>query len=212
MNHKDKYLSFIILLAIPVFVFIYYFTANFNVYGPTIQGDEGGYLSMAAAFSGYWVDNATSYMPGYSLLISPSFYWGEDPGSVFAIVKALNALMWSLSALLLVLFLREFNLDVKPSLNIYAVAFISMLYPAWAVFSGYSMSENAFVLVYMLTVYFSLKLSKYGGVYWIFFSLALVFLYFIHEKSIVVHISALIFALSILFIKKIKKLIIFYYR
>ncbi len=68
-------IDYMVQISLAVLVATLFFVVNIVVWGPTIQGDEGGYLSYAAAIAGYRVDNATSYYSGYSLLIAPAFYW-----------------------------------------------------------------------------------------------------------------------------------------
>ncbi|MBL4796435.1 MAG: hypothetical protein JKY50_03380 [Oleispira sp.] len=166
-----------------------FFVVNLNVWGPTIQGDEGGYLSYAAAFSGYMVDNATSYHPGYSILISPAFLWGDSPATVFLLVKFINSLLWG-GTTILVYNILKIAYSRESEKKLLAVALVSMLYPAWLSFSGYAFSENGFVLVYLLSVYLIFMMAQRGSLYWILFGLCLGFLFVIHPKSIPVLVAA----------------------
>src|SRR5690606_388518 len=73
--------------------------SNLSVRGPVIQADEGSYLANAAALAGFENDFASSYSAGYSLLISPVFFSGAQPSTIWIAVKAINAGIYFLLAL-----------------------------------------------------------------------------------------------------------------
>jgi hypothetical protein len=175
-----------------------FFFANWNIVGPSLYPDEGGYLGYAAGLAGFWKDAATSYGAGYSILLVPAFLRGGEPATVYMYIKLANSIMWGITALTLygVLQLVFPTISQKKRLGITAV---SLFYPAWIVWSGYVLSESAFILFYTLSVYFALRVIKNGGSFWLLWAVSLGYLFVIHQKSIVVLGSAIF--ISVLIVK-----------
>ena len=168
---------------------------------PNIQADESGYLINAAALAGFWIDAASSYHAGYSLFLVPAFWYGADPHMVFAFVKLINSFMWGASTLVLHSVLKMLFPFVNHWKIVSATA-ISLSYPAWITINGYAFSESAFVLFFMLSVYFALRVVKNGSYYWFAWGISLGYLFAIHPKSITVIMSAIIVAVLIVIPRK----------
>jgi hypothetical protein len=133
---------------VPALVLVGFFIASQGIGGPAYMSDEVGYLDKAATLAGSAVHLSTSWFAGYSILISPAFLVSSNPHVEWAIILALNALMWAGSAALLQYVLRR----THPRASRRAVtlaSFGAMLYPSWVSMSGYAFATSGFVLVFM---------------------------------------------------------------
>ena len=193
---QDKAIYFLALA-----ISIGFFIANWDITGPVYQADEGGYLANAAALAGYWPDAASSYHAGYSLLLVPAFWISDHPQTVFALVKLLNAILWGVTTLVLHASLKIFFPDIN-RWKLLGATIVAMIYPAWVTLSGYSFSESGFVLFYLLTIYFALRVINNGRYFWLLWALSLGYLYAIHPKALPVLASAFVAAVLIAKVKR----------
>jgi hypothetical protein len=166
-----------------LFSTLIFFLANWNVIGPFVQGDEGGYLANAATLAGYRIDSASSYHAGYSLLITPAFLIGGDPYIVFAFVKLFNSVMWGITILLVYAVLKISFKDAG-RWKLLGATTLAMLYPAWVTMNGYAMSESGFVLLYTLSVFLAFRVVRSGQYYWLLWAFSIGYLYTIHPKAL----------------------------
>jgi len=194
MNFDYKIYSWLV----PVLVTIIFFAFNYQIPYYTIQGDEGGYLSYAAAYAGFVIDNPTSYHSGYPFFISPAFWFGKSPEMVFLYIKLINSLMWGITTYLLIKIVELFYPD-ESKRNILLSTILGMFYPAWAVLAGYVFSENAYVMIYTFSVYSLFMIIKDKRIYWIIYSVCLALLFAVHAKSIPVLLSGLIASSMLVF-------------
>ncbi|MDI3498290.1 hypothetical protein [Archaeoglobus sp.] len=67
---------------------------NYKVLSPIVHNDELGYLTKAAAIAGYRMDMANDYFAGYSIVISPAFIIGQEPFSIWFVIKIINTTLF----------------------------------------------------------------------------------------------------------------------
>ncbi len=167
-----------------------FFLANWNISGPSVYPDEGGYLAYAAGLAGFWKDASTSYGAGYSILLVPAFGSGREPDTVYLYIKLINSIMWGITALTLYGILKQIFPTVSQK-KLLGITAVSLFYPAWIVWSGYALSESAFILFYTLSVYFAFRVLRNGKYFWLLWALSLGYLFLIHTKSVAVLGSAI---------------------
>jgi len=137
---------------------IAYILINLYVVGPAYLGDEIGYLSNAAFLAGHHSDGASSYYAGYSLLISPLFYFFTDARQVWAGILAVNGVMWGGTLYLVWSLLRTFVPDA-PEWKRLIVLVVIAAYPAYSTMSGYAFAQTAFALVFTAGMYSLVRLD-----------------------------------------------------
>ena len=118
---------------------------------PRIVIDEIAYLGMARGFAGAApvldFQNNWFYQPGYSLLISPAFWFGADPPeAAYRRVQVLNAALLALLPLALFTFLRRVGAGRRGAM---LAALVASLCPAMLVQARYAMPEVAFALAFV---------------------------------------------------------------
>lgn len=156
--------------------------------GPLYVADETGYLGNARYLSGKGVmPNMTGcafYHPGYSFLISPSYYLFSDPQKVYLSVLMINSFLISSLFLFLYYGLRKiFILDSKNSL---LASFTVCLYPAFLINSNIAVAENAIIPLFILPIIFLYSMIKRRSLWFgIFFGFSVSFLYTIHPRSLI---------------------------
>lgn len=121
------------------------------VTGPAYLRDEIGYLSNAAFLGGRYVDVASSYYAGYSLLLAPLFYMFDHPATVWRGVMIVNALLWGGTLALLHVLLRRLFPQVAPWQRGLALLLLAA-YPANLAMSSYAFSQSAVAFVFTASV------------------------------------------------------------
>ena len=177
--------------ALAILVTSAFFLANLPIAGPVYQADEGGYLANAAAIAGFSVDVASSYYAGYSLLLAPAFSLANSPESVYLVVKLINSLLWGGVALLAFRTLAMAFPTVARGRLLWCLL-VALLYPSWIVMSGYAFSSTAVVLTFILSAFWLLRIQSFGGMNWLWFAVAVGYLYSIHPSSAAIVVSSTI--------------------
>jgi len=158
---------------------------------PTVYPDEIGYLMNAAAIAGYQSDIATQYYSGYSLLISPAYFFGDSAESVYFYVKAMN------TAFFIGVFVVAFRLVVRlmpstPRMEVLLAVLVVSLYPPFLVYNSLALSESAYVFFFVLSAYLLSRLESWSYLGWVALALCLGVLFSIHPKSAPVLMSAIL--------------------
>jgi hypothetical protein len=156
--------------------------------GPIYVADETGYLGNARFLIGKGVMpnmvGSAFYHAGYSLLISPAFWFSSDPKEIYIFVLVINGLLTSSLLLFLFYWLKKFFLiDTKYSL---LASFTTCLYPAFLLNSNIAVSENALIPLWILPMIFLYLMIKHESFLWgILFGFSVSFLYTVHPRSLV---------------------------
>ena len=108
---------------------------NLGIEGPMIQADEGGYIANAAAIAGFLDNQANSYHPGYSLILSPAFLIADNPSSIWLGIKIINSILLFIGVLILWKLSFLLNSSASVGRRGMAVSLVS-LYPMWIVMVG----------------------------------------------------------------------------
>lgn len=170
------------------------FYVNGSIIGPMIQADESSHLLNAAAIAGHYNDFASSYHAGYSLLISPAFFFANGPEQAWFFVKIINGGLYFIGALFL-LFLAN-RLDTGKSKVIpTASVIVAAIYPMWVVMVGYSFSQIGFFAAYVVLAYLVLRAVQGSTLFWLFSGIMAGFVYWLHPTGLAVGIALCLSAL-----------------
>jgi hypothetical protein len=124
---------------------------------PLANPDESAYLIAARVLAGGAGANftySTLYPAGYPLLISPVFWFTQDPGTAYHAVLLINAMVSALLMPLAYVACRRLGLTSRPLA--YGVATATALLPAGFFYSEFAMSDAIFpviVLAWLLTMH-----------------------------------------------------------
>ena len=186
MIHKEFRFTLIKVFPLVHALFLAFcvFLLNYQVAGPMIQGDEGGYLANAAAIAGFHNDLASSYHAGYSFLIAPAFYIFDTPQSIWLTVKVINSALYLLLVVALWWIVKRLFISISFQKQFSAVTLVS-LYPMWVIMAGYSFPQIAFATFFLLTFIVFVKAFSMKNISWFFVGLIAGFLYWIHPIGIV---------------------------
>ena len=138
-----------ILLAAAVVVSILVRLAiNTEFRAPTILTDELTYSQLARAFADGRFSLNTGYGIVYPLLLAPSWAFTSHGTDAYEWMKATNAVLVSLTAIPVFLWAKRM---MRPRYALLA-AVLTLLLPSLA-YSGHIMTENAFLLFFMLAAW-----------------------------------------------------------
>lgn len=133
-------------------VMVAFFAYGLQFAGPAYLSDEVGYLTKAAIIAGSAMTYSTSWYGGYSFLISPAYAVTSDGFLAFRLVLAVNAVLWGVSAGLLIRLAEAWFPDKDVRIRLGAVV-IAIIYPSWIVISGYAFASSAFIATFLLAVW-----------------------------------------------------------
>lgn len=179
-QNENHLLFFVFSISAGLIVFLF----NANVTGPTIQPDEGNYLANAAAIAGYRNDFASNFFAGYSIILAPAFLIAKIPSEIWAVVRAINAMLFACSVFVLFLLAKYFS-PTSTVCRRYASVVVVSLYPAWIIMAGYSSAQVAFTPVFLLMLVVYIKAINSGGAsVWLLLGLLSGFLFWVHPTGI----------------------------
>ena len=139
--HRAVLVTSVLLLALRL-------TLSLARSGPVIMADEAGYLTNARVLAdGMPAEMGSSpfYRGGYSLLVAPFLWLGEDPVLVYHLVLVLNIVL--VACLIPVIYLLLTRcLDTSPAAGISAAA-AAAAYPSVTAFSQVALPESLLFLL-----------------------------------------------------------------
>jgi hypothetical protein len=176
---------FVIILA------VIYLILNIGYSGPAYLRDETGYLAKASFLAGFNVDHASSYHAGFSILISPLFFFNFEPINIFRGVIILNSILFLGSIFLLKKIIFNLYPSIAFNVKIYSVV-LAMLFPSWVTMIGYAFPSILMAYLVLLNIY--ILISKNIHTPWALILLSIVssFSYWVHPTGIVLVAANLI--------------------
>lgn len=166
---------------------------------PMLIPDESGYLLAARLLTGGAVGNLsgrTFYQVGYPLLISPAFWFSDDPITVYRIVIAINSLIGASLFFLAYIALRRVDL---PRGRAYLLATVAALLPSEIYYGQFAMTDAVLpvvVLGWLLLVHTWVSRGRVG--YGVGASVVAAYSYSVHgrgEVIVLAHAGLLLAAL-----------------
>lgn len=181
---------------------------------PFVMGDEIGYWQHAATLCGFdWSvvgERTPWYGFGYSLLLWPIMYFIEDTVLMYKLAVVVNVFMLSLSyffyrAWLKTYCMQRFIVDLLP--------LVAVFYPAYSVQVGITWSETCLTFIFSIILYIAARIynfPKYSTL--IMFAVCVAYLYMVHNRTIGVSVSAVIYIIMLWRKKKLslQKMIAFF--
>ncbi len=192
------FFRYFLLFASLIFCF---FQINiYNVYGFSLYPDEFGYWASAAEVLGYdWSDTAaigSYYSYGYGLILTGILWLFRDCVTAYHAAIAVNMLLQcGAVGILWGIFKRLYqtkNSEERRMQAVLAVG-IAVFYPPWSFSIQMTMTEALLMFLYALICYeiilFTGKPNILGAV---FLALSLLYIYFVHMRTIGIVIAAVL--------------------
>jgi hypothetical protein len=192
---NNKKCRVFLVASLMLLVFVGYSLYSLQFHSPAILSDEGGYLTKALAFSGVKVDAASSWQGGYPILISPIFRLFSDPNIEWRLVLEANAIMWTISAVLLFYVLRRF-FPKKSNLTVALAVAVSLAFPGCISMTALAYATSAFVMVLMMALAALIKSKFELNWYLIIFALLAGYLFWIHPTGIVFILAVILYFIA----------------
>ncbi len=207
MGRRNFFFSQYFVIFIILLVSVYEMGIQ-KLYGFSIYPDEFGYWASAAKWIGYdWSDVASLgsyYSFGYSLLLTPVLYFCKDGLSAYRMAVTMNLLLHcgSLFFLYRILYkisnamIEKEELAKEDRERRYAILFasaVAFFYPVWVFYMQMTLTESLLSFLYLAICFFLLCfLEKPRIISAILLALLLLFIYFVHMRTVAVSIAAVL--------------------
>ena len=197
-RRDNFFFRYFLLFALLIFC-IFQFNID-KIYGFSLYPDEFGYWASAARILGYdWSDTAalgSYYSYGYGMLLAPVLMICRDCVTAYRVAIALNMLLQCGAAGMLWGIFRRLHptedSEEKRMQTVLAVG-TAVLYPPWTFCVQMTMTEAVLMFLYILVCYRMLlfvEKPKVTGA--VFLALSLLYLYFVHMRTVAVVIAAVL--------------------
>lgn len=167
-----------------------------RIFGFVIFPDEFGYWASAAAGAGYDWSGLTSlgsyYSYGYGLLLFPILKLFSDSVMAYRAAIAVNALLMCVSAVFIDRIVRIFFPKTEKVRLIFASG-IAVFYPGFIFYMQMTLTEALLMFLYAAVCYQVLGLlERPGGLKAVMLALTLVYMYFVHMRTIGIIIACVL--------------------
>lgn len=198
-GRRDILFSRYFILFILLILCIFQYSIQ-KIYGLSIYPDEFGYWASAAQWIGYdWSETASLgsyYSYGYSVILCPILFWCENGLSAYRVAIGVNMILQCVSIFLLWEIFRRFSLGFgsdKKDMHILFAVSIAVFYPVWTFYMQMTLTEALLTFMYVLICYlFVIFLEKPKLISAMLLILALLYLYFVHMRTVGVVIAAVL--------------------
>lgn len=167
--------------------------------------DEFGYWASAAKWLGYdWSQLASRgsyYSYGYSLILTPILWMFENGVMAYRAAVAVNIVLMCISLWLMFDVLKKLFPKQDQQTVIFACG-IGVFYPAWIFYMQMTLTEALLMFLYILTVYLLMRfMEKPKVITSIGLACSLVYLYFVHMRTVGVVIACVLTVLLLVYLK-----------
>lgn len=167
--------------------------------------DEFGYWASAAKWLGYdWSQLASMgsyYSYGYSLILTPILWMFENGVMVYRAAVAVNMVLMCISLWLMFDVLKKLFLKQDQQTVIFACG-VGVFYPAWIFYMQMTLTEALLIFLYILTVYLLIRfIEKPKVITSIGLACSLVYIYFVHMRTVGVVIACVLTVLLLVYLK-----------
>lgn len=199
-NKSHFYGIFFMLLIICIFQY-----GIQKIYGIVMYPDEFGYWASAAKWLGYdWSQLASMgsyYSYGYSLILTPILWMFENGVMVYRAAVAVNMVLMCISLWLMFDVLKKLFLKQDQQTVIFACG-VGVFYPAWIFYMQMTLTEALLIFLYILTVYLLIRfIEKPKVITSIGLACSLVYIYFVHMRTVGVVIACVLTVLLLVYLK-----------
>lgn len=176
-----------------------------KIYGIIIYPDEFGYWASAANWLGYdWSELASMgsyYSYGYSLILTPILGLFDNGITAYRAAVAVNMGLMCLSIWLLFGSLRKLFSDLDETVLMFCAG-TGVFYPAWIFYMQMTLTEALLMFLYVLVFFLFLCFAEKPGVITsIALACSIVYLYFVHMRTVGVVIACILALLLLIMIK-----------
>lgn len=176
-----------------------------KIYGIIIYPDEFGYWASAANWLGYdWSELASMgsyYSYGYSLILTPILGLFDNGIMAYRAAVAVNMGLMCLSIWLLFGSLRKLFSDLDETVLMFCAG-TGVFYPAWIFYMQMTLTEALLMFLYVLIFFLFLCFAEKPGVITsIVLACSIVYLYFVHMRTVGVVIACILALLLLIMIK-----------
>lgn len=183
ISKSAVYLLFIILLC---FCLCQYGLQR--LFGFSLFPDEFGYWAPAAEMLGWdWSESVSLgsyYSFGYSLILTPVLYFVKDSITAYRTAVVLNMILMCAGLCLLYSLMRMLFSGIDKERAV-LISGIAVLYPPWIFYMQMTMTEALLLFLYILICWLLIRfLENPRALTAVFLVLALVYIYFVHMRSI----------------------------
>lgn len=172
----------------------------YKVYGFSLYPDEFGYWASAAEMLGYdWTDTAalgSYYSYGYGVLLAPILWFFHDCVTAYRVAIAMNVLLQcGMMGMLWGIFRRLFCAEASEERKMQLVLAVgtAIFYPPFSFYTQMTMAETLLAFLYLLICYqITLFVEKPNVVGAVLIALSLLYIYFVHMRTVGVVIAAVL--------------------
>lgn len=172
----------------------------YKVYGFSLYPDEFGYWASAAEMLGYdWTDTAalgSYYSYGYGVLLAPILWFFHDCVMAYRAAIAMNVLLQcGMMGMLWGIFRRLFCAEASGERKVQLVLAVgtAIFYPPFSFYTQMTMAETLLAFLYLLICYqITLFVEKPNVVGAVLIALSLLYIYFVHMRTVGVVIAAVL--------------------
>jgi len=185
ISRRNPWASAIVAGCIAQIVFRWFLA--FGQTFPIMVPDEEGYLLGARLLAGGAIGNLSGqrfYQPGYSLLISPAYWFTSNPAAVYRIVIGINCIMSSLLLVLAYIGLQRMGLS---RLHAYIFSNLTALLPSGIYFAQFALADAVLpviVLSWLLLAHTWLRREHAG--YGAAAGATAAYIYCVHSRGIAI--------------------------
>lgn len=199
-NKSHFYGIFFMLLIICIFQY-----GIQKIYGIVMYPDEFGYWASAAKWLGYdWSQLASMgpyYSYGYSLILTPILWMFENGVMAYRAAVAVNMVLMCISLCLIFDVLKKLFPKQDQQTVIFAGG-VGVFYPAWIFYMQMTLTEALLMFLYILTVYLLIRfIEKPKVITSIGLACSLVYIYFVHMRTVGVVIACVLTVLLLVYLK-----------
>lgn len=141
----------VLLCGVYLLFFLIHLYFGSDINNPFIHVDEAGYIANARHVF-HQSHLKTSYYPGYSLLISPAFFFSNNLDTAYKIIQVINALLTSFVPVLGYWLLRMAFGNRLLRRDSLLIAVLVSLFPAFLLYPSLAISEVSYVPIYLLLI------------------------------------------------------------
>lgn len=183
---KNKAAVYLVLLMLLCFCLCQYGLQR--IFGFSLFPDEFGYWAPSAKLLGWDWSETTSlgsyYSFGYSLILAPILYFVKDSIIAYRIAVVINMVLMCVGLVLLFKMLQKLFPEMEKEKAV-LISGIAVLYPPWIFYIQMTMTEALLLFLYILVCYLFLCFFENPRAFTaIMLAAALVYIYFVHMRSI----------------------------
>lgn len=194
---QNKTLQYNLMIAILLFTVAGY--QLLHITGPVLYPDEFGYWANSAWWLSFdWSDTVSLqpyYSFGYSILLFPILKYIKSPFLIYRAAVLVNISLVYFHAVILWKIVQEWDKNERPvnSQPSQWYCLLAAIYPGILFYMQVTLTECLLSFCFALIVWLFMKFEQTGkGKYGVLFVLMLVYLYFVHMRTVGVLIAGII--------------------